>query len=168
MVSPDGIRSDLSLPVRLMVEQSIPPTAHVAEKLHNLELARRRMDCLLIPPGGVFSFWHLIGPPSPKRGFQAGRSLLGGKLRVDYGGGLCQLSGAVYHLSLRHPDPPLWIRCVAAGMRKSDEPILPPLPRANGPLIYQPSPTGWEMDPSSKLRAASPPHEASDIGFAAV
>jgi vancomycin resistance protein VanW len=93
------------------VAQPIPPTDHVPEKLHNLELARRRIGDLLIPPGGVFSFWHLVGPPGPKHGFRAGRSLLGGQLRVDYGGGLCQLSGAIYHLSLlaglrvleRHP-----------------------------------------------------------------
>lgn len=111
LVAASGPRADPLLPVRLTVAQPIPPTAHVLEKLHNLELARQRVGDLLIPPGGVLSFWHVVGPPSAKRGYQAGRSLLGGELRADYGGGLCQLSGALYHLSLvaglrvleRHP-----------------------------------------------------------------
>ncbi|MCX6874445.1 MAG: VanW family protein [Verrucomicrobia bacterium] len=100
LVSATDALSDREFPVRLTLEQPILVTDRVAEKRHNLDLARRRIDGLVILPGSIFSFWHLVGKPSPKRGFQAGRSLLGGELRPDFGGGLCQLSGAIYHLSL--------------------------------------------------------------------
>jgi vancomycin resistance protein VanW len=51
--------------------------------------------------------------PTSARGFLPGRSLLAGELRPDYGGGLCQLSGLIYNVSLmaglevleRHPLP---------------------------------------------------------------
>jgi len=96
---------------QVTIEQPILPTEFVAAKIHNIELARRRIENLPIPPNGVFSFWHLVGRPTPANGYQAGRSLLGGQLRSDYGGGLCQLSGIIYHASLvaglrileRHP-----------------------------------------------------------------
>jgi len=66
---------------------------------------------LLVPPEAIFSFWHVVDRPTGARGFVPGRSLLGGELRPDYGGGLCQLSGIIYYSSLiagldileRHP-----------------------------------------------------------------
>jgi vancomycin resistance protein VanW len=96
---------------QVTVEQPFLPTDTLAAKLHNIDLARERMENLPIPPKGVFSFWRLVGKPTLKNGFQAGRSLLGGQLRADYGGGLCQLSGLIYLSSLvaglrsleRHP-----------------------------------------------------------------
>lgn len=98
-------------PVRFVVRQAILPTDHVSEKLHNLRLAIQILDNRVLPPNRLFSFWRLVGRPTPKRGFQAGRSLLGGQLVTDYGGGLCQLSGIIYHTVLlaglkiveRHP-----------------------------------------------------------------
>lgn len=98
-------------PARITVEQPILPTESVAAKIHNIELARRHIENLPIPPGGVFSVWRLVGRATSAAGFQSGRSLLGGELRADFGGGLCQLSGIIYHASLlaglhileRHP-----------------------------------------------------------------
>src|SRR2546426_5089974 len=89
-----------NFPSQVTIEQPILPTEFVAAKIHNIELARRQIQNLPIPPNAVFSFWHLVGRPTPANGFQMGRSLLGGELRADYGGGLCQLSGIIYHASL--------------------------------------------------------------------
>lgn len=100
IVSPNGAHSGTEFSERLTLRQTLLPTEYIQEKRHNLELGRGRIENLPIPPGGIFSFWRLIGRPTRKRGFQAGRSLLGGELRTDYGGGLCQLSGGLYHLSL--------------------------------------------------------------------
>lgn len=95
-----GRKSADNFPPHLTLEQPISPTESVAAKIHNIELALRVIENLPIPPGGVFSFWHLVGRPTPSRDFRVGRSLLGGQLRADYGGGLCQLSGIIYHASL--------------------------------------------------------------------
>src|SRR5213082_2948630 len=51
----------------------ILPTELVAAKIHNIELARQQIQDLPIPPNAVFSFWHLVGRPTPANGFQAGR-----------------------------------------------------------------------------------------------
>ena len=99
-VSPNGGRESAAFPIQLTLDQPILNTEYVQAKRHNLELARGRVENRPIPLGGIFSFWHLVGRPTPQRGFQAGRSLLGGQLRPDFGGGRCQLSGAIYHLSL--------------------------------------------------------------------
>lgn len=96
---------------RVNLEQPILTTGYVQAKIHNIGLAIDRLNNLPVPPGGIFSFWHVVGRPTAARGFRPGRSLLGGELRPDYGGGLCQLSGLIYHASLvagltileRHP-----------------------------------------------------------------
>jgi len=69
--------------------------------VHNLRLATDRVEDILIPPGGIFSFWHVIGSPSARRGYQQGRNIINGRLQADYGGGLCQLAGLLYHLGLQ-------------------------------------------------------------------
>jgi len=90
-----------SFPVRLSIEQRVLPTDYVRAKIHNIETARRCLENLPVPPRGIFSFWRVVGRPTPVRGFQPGRSLLGGQLQADYGGGLCQLSGILYYLCLQ-------------------------------------------------------------------
>lgn len=100
-----------AFPARVSLEQPILPTEYVEAKIHNITLALKRVNNLLIPSGSIFSFWHVVGRPTGARGFLPGRSLLAGQLRPDYGGGLCQLSGLVYYVSLmagleiveRHP-----------------------------------------------------------------
>jgi vancomycin resistance protein VanW len=61
----------------------------------------RSFENLPVPPGGIFSFWGVVGRPNAARGYLPGRSLLGGQLMPDYGGGLCQLSGLIYYLCLQ-------------------------------------------------------------------
>src|SRR2546430_16201412 len=85
-----------NFPSQVTIEQPILPTEFVATKIHNIELTRRQIQNLSIQPNAVFSFWHLVGRPTPANGFQAGRSLLGVELRADYAGGLCPLSGTIY------------------------------------------------------------------------
>lgn len=107
----NNARVGASFPVQLKLEQPILPTECVEAKIRNIEIAAERLQNVPVPPGGIFSFWHIVGRPTRARGFLPGRSLLGGRLEADYGGGLCQLSGILYHLSLeaglrileRHP-----------------------------------------------------------------
>jgi len=51
--------------------------------------------------GRMFSFWGAIGAPTPARGYVAGRAIVADRLDESIGGGLCQLSGALYELALR-------------------------------------------------------------------
>lgn len=70
-------------------------------KAHNIRLASRRMDGLIIAPGQTFSFWHRVGKTSPRNGFKDGRVLVNGRLVAGVGGGLCNLSNSL-HLAVMH------------------------------------------------------------------
>lgn len=72
----------------------------VAGKVHNLRLAIRRLHGAEVPAGGVFSFWAQIGRPGRWRGYVAGRELREGCVIPTVGGGLCQLSNALYDAAL--------------------------------------------------------------------
>jgi hypothetical protein len=73
----------------------------VAGKIHNLRLAIRRLNGVEVPGGAVFSFWKHVGRASRLKGYVAGRELREGCLIPSIGGGLCQLSNALYDAAVR-------------------------------------------------------------------
>jgi hypothetical protein len=75
--------------------------ALTAGKVHNMRLALRGIDGVEVAAGEIFSFWKQVGRPSRARGFVAGRELREGCLIASPGGGLCQLSNALYEAALR-------------------------------------------------------------------
>lgn len=83
------------------IEQSQPFTASATleKKKHNLQLAADRIEQVIIMPGETFSFWRIVGNPNRDE-FEASRSIVGGVLKLERGGGLCQISGITYHLAL--------------------------------------------------------------------
>jgi VanW like protein len=72
-----------------------------AGKIHNLRQVIRHIDGIEIPAGGMFSFWAQVGRPTELRGFTAGRELREGCIIPAVGGGLCQLSNALYDAALK-------------------------------------------------------------------
>lgn len=101
----------ISLPRQISMSQPIRKNDFSENKKHNLRLATQQIENLEILPQQIFSYWHLIPHPTPLNGFKKGRNLVGNKLDLDFGGGLCQLSGIMYYLILeagldileRHP-----------------------------------------------------------------
>ena len=87
-------------PHRLALSQPVFPSALHENKLHNIRLACDRIARLEIAPGAVFSFWAAVGRPGRRQGFREGRNLIEGRLQSAIGGGLCQVSGLIYHLGL--------------------------------------------------------------------
>lgn len=69
-------------------------------KVQNLRVAVRRLNGARVEASEVFSFWAQIGQATRARGFVAGRLLREGCLMPAVGGGLCQLSNALYELAL--------------------------------------------------------------------
>lgn len=86
-----------NLPIALTIEQDLKPNE---AKKKNLLLAIKSIESIQINPNEIFSFWKIIGNPSQKKGFVMSRSLVNGKLEDSIGGGLCQLSGLIYYMSL--------------------------------------------------------------------
>lgn len=72
-------------------------------KKTNLRLATRPLKGLLIRPGETFSLWHKVGPPKARRGYLEGLAIRRGEPVRSIGGGLCQLSNAIFWLAL-HSD----------------------------------------------------------------
>ncbi|HYL98416.1 MAG TPA: VanW family protein [Blastocatellia bacterium] len=72
----------------------------VLGKIQNLRTALRSINGIEVPAGEVFSFWRQVGRPIRRRGFVKGRELRQGCLIATTGGGLCQLSNAIYECAL--------------------------------------------------------------------
>lgn len=72
-----------------------------AGKVQNLRVAVRRLDGTFVPARETFSFWKQIGRATRRRGYVRGRELRQGCLVPSVGGGLCQLSNALYDAALR-------------------------------------------------------------------
>src|ERR1700736_6021714 len=70
-------------------------------KVQNLRVAVRRLDGVVVPGGAVFSFWKHVGRATRRAGFVRGRELREGCVVPSVGGGLCQLSNALYDAALR-------------------------------------------------------------------
>ena len=69
-------------------------------KVQNLRRAAAALDGLVLGPGQVFSFWRQVGQATKGRGFVPGRMLREGCMMPAVGGGLCQLSNALYDVAL--------------------------------------------------------------------
>jgi vancomycin resistance protein VanW len=98
-------------PERITIVQPINVSEWAENKKYNLQIAISRFQNLSFYPNQIFSFWHYVGNPTKKAGYKKGINIIKGQLDFDYGGGLCQLSGLLYHLALtaglgiveRHP-----------------------------------------------------------------
>jgi len=75
--------------------------ALTAGKVQNLRIALKGLDGIEVEAGAVFSFWKQVGKPVARRGFVKGRELREGCLIASTGGGLCQLSNALYEAALK-------------------------------------------------------------------
>jgi len=73
----------------------------VAGKIHNLRLAVAKLEGLEIPAGNTFSFWKQVGRTSRVKGFAVGRELREGCIIPNIGGGLCQISNALFDAALQ-------------------------------------------------------------------
>lgn len=65
-------------------------------KVQNLRVAARALNGLVIPAGGLFSFWAQVGRPTRGRGYVEGRELRQGCLIPTIAGGLCQMSNSLH------------------------------------------------------------------------
>jgi vancomycin resistance protein VanW len=72
-------------------------------KIHNLNLAIKKLNGLILQPGMTLSYWKLIGAPYTYRGFKKGMVLVNGQAQCKTGGGLCQLSNLLYWMTLHTP-----------------------------------------------------------------
>ena len=66
----------------------------------NIQLAADRLDGTVISPGGVFDFNAIVGEGNAVNGFVDGAVLYRDGIRMEPGGGLCQVSSTVFNAML--------------------------------------------------------------------
>lgn len=72
-------------------------------KVHNLKLAAKTINHLVIEPNETFSFWQMVRWADKYEKYKDGLNLVNGKIVGSYGGGLCQLSNMLFWLFLHTP-----------------------------------------------------------------
>lgn len=72
-------------------------------KVHNLKLAAKSLDGLLIRPGETFSFWQAVRHADRDIPYKDGLAEINGRLVPEYGGGLCMLSNLLFWALLHSP-----------------------------------------------------------------
>lgn len=90
--------SKKTYPHSISITQELKPNE---AKEKNIKIAIQKINQVEINTNEVFSFWKTIGEPSKKKGFVESRSLVNGKISKSIGGGLCQVSGLIYFISLK-------------------------------------------------------------------
>ena len=104
----------LSKPVKspnLLAAYSASLRERTPHQRHNAQLAARRLDGVVIPAGGAFSFNAVLGGWTASQGYLKAPVSYDGVLVDDYGGGVCETSTVVYNAALlagltvveRHP-----------------------------------------------------------------
>lgn len=71
------------------------------ERSHNIELASSLINGKLLLPGEIFSFNDCVGERTKDRGFEEAPVIIGDKLDVGIGGGICQVSSTLYNAVLK-------------------------------------------------------------------
>ena len=80
--------------------QPITDSLTVNAKINNLKVAAKQIENHVVYPGKIFSFWKAVGSPIEKNGFKSSRTIVKDELSESIGGGLCQIAGLVYYMSL--------------------------------------------------------------------
>jgi len=82
------------------ITQEIKQSESSAAKLVNFDIAINNIEEIQINPNELFSFWEIVGRPSKGNRFVESRSIVDGVITPTYDGGLCQLSGLIYHAAI--------------------------------------------------------------------
>ncbi len=72
-------------------------------KAKSLAISAPLVDGIIIRPGETFSFWHLVGKPTARKGYQLGVVISGKEAREGIGGGMCQFTNLLHWLALHSP-----------------------------------------------------------------
>jgi vancomycin resistance protein YoaR len=67
-----------------------------ADRTHNLRVAARKIDGLVLLPGEVFDFNAVVGERNEASGFRPAPTIAGGELVDGLGGGACQIAGTIH------------------------------------------------------------------------
>ena len=86
--------------VELIERSSTPLAGAIPEKKQNVKLAAERLNGVVVPPGGTFSFNREIGPTTLEAGFKWGFGITSGAEGIrtvpSVAGGICQVATTLF------------------------------------------------------------------------
>lgn len=97
---PDGILLAQSVSLLRIPDEETALTL-IDGKIHNIRNAINKLDGIVIRKGDIFSFWRHVGKLTKSKGYVLGRELREGCIIPQIGGGICQLSNAIYDAALK-------------------------------------------------------------------
>ena len=71
-----------------------------ANRNNNIGKAIEKLNGLVLMPGEQLSYNNLLGRRTPENGYLQADAYLGGQVVKEYGGGICQVSSALYYCAL--------------------------------------------------------------------
>ncbi|HEY3081010.1 MAG TPA: VanW family protein [Chloroflexota bacterium] len=99
---PPGVPNDPKVlgAVELIERGSTPLAGAIPEKKQNVKLAAERLNGVVVPPGGTFSFNHEVGPTTLESGFKWGFAITSGADGIrtvpSVAGGICQVATTLF------------------------------------------------------------------------
>ena len=72
-------------------------------RMLNIQTACARLSSIVLQPGQSLDFNADVGPYGPQNGYHVAPVLTDGKLKLNYGGGTCQVSSTLYNVLLQLP-----------------------------------------------------------------
>ncbi len=98
----DKKRSNQLFPFSISLSQPIKPGNYFENKVHNINTGIASIEAVVIQPGEIFSFWHLVKKPTARNHFKLGRNIISGQIVAEYGAGFVNYPA----LFITHP---LWV-----------------------------------------------------------
>ncbi|MDD4095054.1 MAG: VanW family protein [Oscillospiraceae bacterium] len=80
-----------------LVSSTKTGTTNVTNRNTNIRLVCEIIDGMVLQPGEYFDYNEHVGERTAARGFKEAGGIYDGTLRQELGGGICQVSGTMYH-----------------------------------------------------------------------
>lgn len=98
---PRVTKEDLSKIKDVMSTFSSSYGTSAAGRSNNIEIATKAINGTVVMPGETFSFNDIVGPRTIERGYQEAGTYVGNKVEPGIGGGICQVSTAIYRAAMK-------------------------------------------------------------------
>ncbi|BCW98047.1 MAG: hypothetical protein KatS3mg024_0874 [Armatimonadota bacterium] len=97
---PSVTLADLEPIDTILATQTTVYNSYERDRTHNLKLAARAVDGVILKPGAEFSYNRTVGPRAKSLGFRDAPIFVNGQIEPGTGGGICQISSTLYQAAL--------------------------------------------------------------------
>jgi vancomycin resistance protein YoaR len=85
----------------VLVSSTTTTTTSDKNRNSNINLVCETINGLVLQPGEFFNYNDVVGKRTAEKGYKEAGGIFDGALRLELGGGICQVSGTMYHSVLK-------------------------------------------------------------------